>query len=321
MAHAAAPVSPAPDAPLAGIACLVGGVIVFVFQDIIVKNLSGAYPVHEMLTIRSAIGIWPLLAIVALRQGFGGFRWHAAALLRGFVHFWSYTVYYLALAVLTLADTVTLYYANPLIITALSGPFLRETVGWRRWAAVFVGFAGVVVVMQPGGSRFDPAMLLGLLAAALYGIGMLITRRAASTVPTSAFAISSMLVMGVCAGLSGLIVGSGWLDAVDHGSARLLLRAWVVPTWHDLFLMALCGPIAAAAFLLLSQAYRVAPASVVTPFEYSSLPVAVVIGYLAWGEIPVLTTWLGLALIMGAGLYIVHRETVRGRARSRSRVP
>jgi len=309
---AAAPADQRPDRPLAGIACLSAGVIIFIFQDIIVKELSGAYPVHEMLTIRSAVGIWPIAAIIWVQFGLRGFLIAPAALLRGFVHFWSYTVYYLGLAVLTLADTVTLYYANPLVITALSVPFLGEKVGWRRWAAVSVGFLGVVIVMQPGGDRFEPGMLLALGSAVLYGIGMLITRRAAAHVPASVFAFGSMFVMGVCAALSGLIIGDGF-DAIDHGSAQLLLRAWVVPTWGDFGLMALCGPIAAVSFLLLSQAYRVAPAAVVTPFEYASLPAAVVIGYLAWGEVPVTTTWIGLALIVGAGLYIVHREALRGR--------
>jgi S-adenosylmethionine uptake transporter len=100
---------------------------------------------------------------------------------------------------------------------------------------------------------------------------------------------------------------------VNDGSAQFLLRAWTVPNLHDFLLLASCGLIAAIAFYLLSQAYRVAPASVVTPFEYSSLPVAVLFGYLVWGDLPAPATWAGLALIVGAGLYIVHREAVQGR--------
>jgi S-adenosylmethionine uptake transporter len=122
-----------------------------------------------------------------------------------------------------------------------------------------------------------------------------------------------MVILAICAGLSGLVLGDGRFDVVDDDSARFLLRAWAMPGWHDFLLMAACGLIAAVSFYLLSQAYRIAPASVVTPFEYSSLPVAVLFGFLFFGDLPAPATWIGLALIVGAGLYIVHREAVQGR--------
>jgi S-adenosylmethionine uptake transporter len=305
--------APTTDNALKGIAYLALGVVIFTVQDVIVKDLSGAYPIHEMLFIRSVVGFFPLAAAIALTVGFEGFRVQPAAVLRGVVHFFSYSVYYLALASLPLAETVTLYYTNPLIITALSVPFLGESVGWRRWSAVGVGFVGVVVVLQPGVTAIEPAMLLALLSAFFYGVSMLITRRNAKKVTAASFAIHSMVILALAAGLSGLVIGDGRFDLVNDGSAQFLLRAWTVPNLHDFLLLASCGLIAAIAFYLLSQAYRVAPASVVTPFEYSSLPVAVLFGYLVWGDLPAPATWAGLALIVGAGLYIVHREAVQGR--------
>jgi S-adenosylmethionine uptake transporter len=301
------------DNTLKGISFLALGVVIFTVQDVIVKDLSGLYPVHEMLFVRSVVGFFPLAAVIATTAGLGGFRVQRAAILRGLVHFFSYSVYYLALSALPLAETVTLYYTNPLIITALSVPFLGETVGWRRWSAVGVGFVGVVVVLQPGVTAIQPAMLLALLSACFYGVSMLITRRNAKKVSAISFAIHSMVILALCAGLSGLAIGDGRFDTLDDGSAQFLLRAWVVPNWHDFLLLGSCGLIAAVAFYLLSQAYRVAPASVVTPFEYSSLPMAVLFGYLFFGDLPGPATWIGLALIVGAGLYIVHRETVQGR--------
>jgi len=296
-----------------GISFLALGVVIFTVQDVIVKELSGAYPVHEMLFIRSVVGFFPLALVISMTTGLGGFRVHPAAILRGVVHFFSYSVYYLALSALPLAETVTLYYTNPLIITALSVPFLGEQVGWRRWSAVGVGFLGVVIVLQPGVVEIKPAMLLALLSATFYGCSMLITRRNAKTVSAQSFAIHSMVILAICAGLSGLLLGDGGFNTVDDKSAQFLLRAWTVPIWHDFLLLASCGLIASVAFYLLSQAYRVAPASVVTPFEYSSLPMAVLFGYLFWGDLPEIATWIGLALIVGAGLYIVHREAIQGR--------
>ena len=304
---------PSTDNTLKGIGFLALGVVIFSVQDVIVKDLSGLYPVHEMLFIRSVVGFVPLALVISATTGLGGFRVHPAAVLRGVVHFFSYSVYYLALSALPLAETVTLYYTNPLIITALSVPFLGENVGWRRWSAVGVGFVGVVVVLQPGVTEIQPAMLLALLSACFYGVSMLITRRNAKAVSAPSFAIHSMVILAICAGLSGLVIGDGRFDGMDDRSAQFLLRAWSVPGWGDFLLLASCGLIAAIAFYLLSQAYRVAPASVITPFEYSSLPTAVLFGYLFWGDLPGTATWAGLALIVGAGLYIVHREAVQGR--------
>jgi len=304
---------PSTDNTLKGIGFLALGVVIFSVQDVIVKDLSGLYPVHEMLFIRSVVGFVPLALVISWTNGIGGFRVHPAAVLRGVVHFFSYSVYYLALSALPLAETVTLYYTNPLIITALSVPFLGENVGWRRWSAVGVGFVGLVIVLQPGVTEIQPAMLLALLSACFYGVSMLITRRNAKTVSAPSFAIHSMVILAICAGLSGLVIGDGRFDGMDDRSAQFLLRAWSVPGWGDFLLLASCGLIAAVAFYLLSQAYRVAPASVITPFEYSSLPTAVLFGYLFWGDLPGAATWAGLALIVGAGLYIVHREAVQGR--------
>ncbi len=301
------------DTTLRAIGFLALGVVIFSVQDVIVKDLSGLYPVHEMLLIRSVVGFLPIALVIYRTTGLDGFRVQGAAVLRGVVHFFSYSVYYLALAVLPMAETVTLYYTNPLIITALSVPFLGEQVGWRRWSAVGVGFLGVIVVLQPGVTAIEPAMLLALLSAALYAVSMIITRKAAKTVTAAGFAIHSMAILALCAGLSGLLIGDGRFDTLSDGSAQFLLRAWSVPNTHDFLLLASCGLIAAIAFYLLAQAYRVAPASVVTPFEYSSLPMAVLFGYLVWGDLPAPATWMGLALIVGAGLYIVHRETLQGR--------
>ncbi len=304
----------APDAPLRGIACLTLGVSVFVAQDVIIKLLSGSYPLHEMLFIRSITGLPCILAIALWRGDPAAFRLHGAAVVRAVLHFVSFTCYYLALAALPLAETSTLYYANPLFITALSVPFLHERVGPRRWAAVLVGFAGVVVVLRPDVTAVDPAMVLALGAAFFYACSMLVTRRAGGRVPATGFAIHSVVLLLVLSGVAGLAMGDGRFE--QSGTILgYLLRAWSLPVWLDLALLAATGPISAAGFLLLAEAYRTAPASLVAPFEYSSLPFAVGAGYLVFADLPAPATWIGLALIVGAGLYIVHRETVRGRRR------
>jgi len=276
----------APDVPILRILSLAAGVIVFVAQDVIIKLLSGTYPLHEMLFIRCITGVPFVLAIAIAQRNPAAFRVHRAGIARGVLHFISFSCYYLALAVLPIAEVTTLYYANPLFIMALSVPLLGDTVGLRRWAAVLVGFAGVVVVLQPDTGTLDPAMLVALRAAFTYALSMLVTRKAGRQVPATGFALHSIAILLVLSSLAGLAIGDGRLDPGDDVGLGYLLRAWSFPRGLDLVLLAATGPISAVGFLLLAQAYRVAPPSLVTPFEFSSLPVAVLTGYLFFGDLP-----------------------------------
>ena len=310
--------------PLRGIAYLVFGLILFSVQDLIVKLLSGGYPAHEIVFIRSVVAMLPILVIVHIEGGFARLRTARAPILilRGLCGFVCFTLYYLAIAALPLADAVTLYYACPLFVTALSGPVLGESVGLRRWAAVLVGFAGVVVMVGPTGGGFDPAMLLAVAAACVYAGMIMMTRRYAKSASGSTMSFYAMLTFVCASGLSGLLIGDGRFSAGSegtHASLAFLLRAWIWPDGFDLLLLAACGLIAGVGFYCLSQAYRIGPASVVSPFEYSSLPWAVLWGFLFWSDLPGPATVVGVALVVGSGLYIIHREGVRDRRVVRGR--
>ena len=304
------------NAPVRGMVYLSGGLALFTFQDAIMKELSGAYAVHELALIRCVFAL-PLIAwIVKLECGWRGFLplYPKFVMGRAVLGFLSYTCWYLAIAAMPLADAATLYYSNPLFITALAAPLLGEVVGLRRWAAVLVGFAGVLVVMRPGLVTFEPAMLLALASSLFYAFSALITRGASGRVASSTFALWSTLLFAAGSAVSGLVMGDGAYDSPGgHPSLAFLVRAWSIPGWYDLGLIALTGPIAAISFYAISQGYVLAPASVVTPFEYSNLPWAVLLGYLLWGDLPDLWTWVGVALIAGSGIYIVQREAARGR--------
>ena len=227
--------------------------------------------------------------------------------------FVSYTTYYLAIVALTLADAVTLFYSCPLFVTLLSAPFLAERIGPKRYAAVLVGFAGVVVIMRPGSTLFDPAVLLGVAAAGSYAVSVIITRRLSSSEAGSTMSFYAMVTFIAVSAIVGLVLGDGRFMTEVHPSAAFLFRPWVLPGLRDFLLLAICGLIAGGGFYLLTQAYRVGSPSVVTPFEYTSLPWALLWGYLLWDERPGPATLIGLALILGSGLYIIYREGLRGR--------
>jgi drug/metabolite transporter (DMT)-like permease len=230
--------------------------------------------------------------------------------------FMAYTCFYLALAAMPLVDTVALTFSSPLFLTALSILILGERASLRRWAAVATGFVGVLVMLRPGSSVFDPAALLAVAGALFYAVGGVQTRRLGGTESASAMAVYTTLFYLVAGGLVGLVAGQG-LPAADaglggqpvHASLQFLLRPWGQPTAPDLGLMALLGVIAALGFYLLSQAYRVARVTAVAPFEYLAVPLSVALGYLVWGDVPTGYTIAGATLIVGSGLYVLRRES------------
>ena len=309
------PSDAAADMPLKGISFLITGVTIFSLQDVIIKSLSGGYPAHEIVFVRGLVALVPLLIIARLEAGDWSLRTRrpVLVLMRGLAGFASYTTYYLALAVLPLADTATLFYSSPLFVTALAVPILGERVGLRRWMAVALGFAGVVIVMRPGSGAIDPAMLLALLAALSYAVMVMITRRLGKTEAGGTMSVYSMFSFVAASAVIGITLGDGAYDTETHASLQFLLRAWVLPTWRDFALLAVCGLIAAIGFYCLTQAYRVAPSSLVAPFEYASLPWALLWGYLFWGDLPGTTTVLGILIVVMSGLYIIRRERIRNR--------
>jgi S-adenosylmethionine uptake transporter len=303
------------DHPVKGIACILTGVSVFSIQDVAIKLLSGGYPVFEIVFVRSLVALPPLVAIAALTGSLGSLRTGRPLvhLLRGLTMFVAYGCYYLSLAALSLAETVSLYFSAPLFLTALSAPLLGERVGLRRWAAVAAGFLGVLIMMRPEAGPATLAAFLAVGAAFAYALSAIMSRRLGATESGVAMAFTASLVYIGAAAAMGLVWGEGRVPAGDNPSLAFLLRAWHWPSGHDFGLMAFCGLIAAVGFYFLAQAYRLAPAATVAPFEYVALPWAVLWGYLFWDDLPERRLAVGIALVIGSGLYVLRREALRGR--------
>ncbi|MEX1349535.1 MAG: EamA family transporter, partial [Desulfobacterales bacterium] len=171
------------DSPIKSIYYLIAGVTVFSLQDVIIKWISGKYPVNEIVLIRSCFAIIPILFIAHLEGGVQLLRttnlW--GHIIRSFFMFCAYICFYLSLAALPLAETVSLFFSAPIFITILSAIFLGEKVEIRSWIAVLVGFLGVIIMLRPGFKMIDPAALLAILTAFLYAIASIITRRLGRT--------------------------------------------------------------------------------------------------------------------------------------------
>lgn len=290
--------------PVRGIIYLCLGVLVFSLQDAIIKQVSGAYALTEVVFIRSCVAA-PILLILVLRES--GWRSLFAShldtlLLRAAVMFGAYAAYYMAFPALPLADAVALYFTVPLFVTALAGPMLGERNGWPVWAAVLLGFVGVMVMLQPGTGLFNPAALLSLLAAAFYGLAMLLARKHGSNLSAAVMGFYQNAVFLVGAGLVALLLQPIDVEQAVHPSIAFVVRPWTIPTLFDGLMIGLCGVVASIGILLLTGAYRVARASTVTPFEYTGILWAPLWGFLFFDEMPRVTTAVGAAVIVVAGL-------------------
>ena len=302
--------SPRHDSSL-GILCLCAGLGLFSVQDLILKLLSGSYPLSQAMVFRSLTALPLLLLLVAFDGGLRtlftpGTR---AMIGRGLVMFVAYAAYYLALPALPLASAVALYFSAPLFITLLSVPMLGEVVGWRRSLAVLTGFGGVLIILRPGAGVFEIAALLPVLSGLCYGLSMIFARKLGQTESAPAMAFWGNLVFLVIA--TAMALGFGGTTAPDlHPSLAFLMRGWVWPTPLDATLMAGCGVIAALGLTLLTQAYRIADANAVTPFEYSAMLWGILWGWVFFAEWPDALAWTGIATIVAAGLFVLWRERV-----------
>ena len=303
------------DSPLKGILLITSGIAVFGLQDVIIRMLSDEYAAMEIMLIRGLVALVPMTALIYWDGGFSSLRVRHPYLnlLRSLLGVCSYTAYYMSLATMPIAEVTAIFFISPLIVTLFSALFLHETVGIRRWSAVLIGFVGVLIIVQPGSDSLDPVAFLPLIAAFTYACSMVMTRRIGRTQTGASLAFISMFVFVTVSAIAGGIAGDGSFADESHPSLGFLLRAWILPDGRDLLLISICGVIAAFGFYCLSQGYRVAPASAVAPFEFIAMPLAVLWGIAFWSEYPPLSTIAGIALIIGSGLYALHREAAQKR--------
>jgi len=293
---------------------LISGVFIFSTQDVIVKWISGGYPVHEIVLIRSISGIIPLLLLAHFLGGLHALRTKrfGAHTVRALVMFTAYTCFYLSLAALPLSETVTLFFSSPLFITILSFFLLDEKIDARCWIAVVVGFLGVVLMLKPNVNNINPAALLAVLSALCYALGSVITRKLGKTESGVALAFYPTVMYIPYAVCVGLLLNTISFEHSSHPSLNFLLHAWHLPSQKDLLWMLLLGLMAAMGFFFLSQAYRLAQPAMIAPLEYIAVPISVIWGYVIWNDVLELQSILAALIIIGSGLYILGRESITG---------
>ncbi|MCF3595680.1 DMT family transporter [Rhodobacteraceae bacterium LMO-12] len=325
------PTMTAPSAinrPAIGIAFILAGMVAISINDMLVKRLSGGYPLHEIVLIRSSVGLMFSLMLVQVEGGWHILKTRTPGLhaLRGLVIVISNLTFFAALAVIPLADATALFFVAPLLITLLSIPILGEKVGPMRLGAVVVGFCGVILMMQPWASTAPGGVSrwifsLPILAALTYALNQVLTRKLGVTSRASAMSVYIQVMFIFVSLLVWLVAGDGKYAAMtDNPSLIFLAREWVMPQGFDRWLFLGLGLNAAIIGYCLSQAYRMASAATVAPFEYVGLPLAIFWGWLIWAELPGPWVFAGIVLIVGSGLFVFLRERQKNRPLATRRV-
>ncbi len=275
----------------AAVAFLLLGVFGGLSLDLAAKKLLETYPIEQFVFLRSVFGVLIFLLTARWYGGYSALRtrrwgWHA---LRTALSVGAMFGFFYGLANMPLVNALTIAFVAPLIVTALSRPFLGEHVGWRRWLAVIAGFLGVLIALRPGPGMFTPAAIGVLIAAACWAMMMMTARKLAAT--ESSFSLAFYIMSGP------LLV-----------STFMLPGNYVAPDALGWLLFITAGACSAIAWVGMVGGYRRAPPVVLAPFEYTALVGAAIAGYLIWGEVPDRWVVTGGSIIIASGIFIVYRE-------------
>ncbi|MFO0995252.1 MAG: DMT family transporter [Alphaproteobacteria bacterium] len=279
---------------LRGIMYLLLALLIFGCMDAIVKQLRTEYPALFIMWVRYIFQQVAVIILLVRLGSFGLLRTTRPVLqtVRALINVGSSFFFLTGLAYLPLADAGALGMVSPMFVTALSVPFLGEKVGVRRWSAVIVGFIGALIIIRPGMGVVHPGALF-ILASALCYASYQITTRILSTTDAPATTLFYTTFVGLLA--SSAAVPFAWVDAPRE--------IWA--------LLAFQGTMAAVGHFFLISALSLSPASMLAPFNYTSLVILTVLGYIFFHQFPDHFTALGALIIVGSGLYIIYRERVR----------
>ncbi len=282
---------------LRGILCMLVAVASLSLMDAGLKVLAASYPPMQVAALRGLSSLPLVLAWVAWTGGFAPLfrvRW-GLHVLRGLLSMLMLASFAFALRELPMAEAYSIFFVAPLLITALAVPLLGEQVGWRRWIAILIGLLGVLIVLRPSGDRvFTLGGIAVLVAAIGYAFSSIIVRVLARTDSTQS------MVFWMLAMLSLFAVAGAW----PHWMA-IRTEHWIV-----LAGLALSGAIGQYA---ITEAFSHTPASVIAPFEYTALAWGMGLDWMLWHTLPDRMMLIGAGVIVASGLYLIHRERMRGR--------
>jgi len=296
-----------------GILFILTGMALFSVQDSLIKYIfedTALYELYFGRTLTALILLALYLKIISQKLVMKTY-YPLLTTVRVICFFFGFSFFYISLTYMSLAMANALFFSSPFFISILAIVFLGEKVGIRRWLAIIVGFIGVYIVLDPNFENFDYTKLAPVACALFYAISMTITKITSDK--DSVYSQMFHLYIGAI-GISiifFIFTGKGQFNTFSDPTLQFILREWFTnPTFSWPFII-IMGLVASLSFYFVFSAYSIASPSVVSLFEYSLIIWAIIIGYLLFNDIPTVRTFIGVALIIGAGVYIYIREKAR----------
>jgi len=296
-----------------GILLILLGMLIVSFQDATFKYIFSSVSLYEVYLIRTLVSFVIIVFYLKITNKPIIFYTHYPLLtiIRVILFFFGFSSFYISLTIMPLATATALFFASPFLITIFAIFFLKEEVGFRRWAAVIIGFIGVYIILNPDFNDFDYLSLTPVLCAFCYALSMIIIKKTSDKDDVYSqmfhfyiFAITISLTIY-------FLIGDGQYNNFDYPASQFILRKWFTNLEFSLPYMIFIGVIGATGFLCFFTAYRIASPAVVSPFEYSILVCASLNGWIFFDEIPSQRAIVGMILIVSGSIYIFIREKIQ----------
>jgi len=291
---------------------IIAGMTVFSVQDTIVRILASEVSILQIMFLRSVVGLSVLFLYLKVRKIpiIFSSQYPVLTIIRAILFMFAFLFYYIGLAYLPYAVTTALFFTTPFFITILSKVFLKENIGIIRLLTIIFGFIGVVIIANPTFDSFNIFMIFPILCAFGYSASMIIIKMTSEkdSVYSQTFHVYlSTLLFAPLVTYIGSTFGS---SIGDNQVLNFVFRSWELNLHTQYFLIFVVGICVVAGFLLIFNAYRVGKPFVIAPFEYTILLWSIFYGWLIWDESVTVRSWVGMAMIVAAGIYLFYRERV-----------
>jgi S-adenosylmethionine uptake transporter len=290
-----------------GIILVVAVMTTFVVQDILIKFLSEDLSMFQIMFCRSTIGILLISVHLKLSRKHQrlGIAYPFLSTCRGLLFFFGYSAFYFAQSKVPVANAMVLFLVSPFFITIMSIIVFSSLVGVSRWIIMLIGFPGVILIAQPETGDFNFYYILPVMTAFTYAMSMMIAKFTAEKDDVFQQVIYMYLVTATVSGLLGLGIGDGRFNTAEFAGYEFLTQGWHFDQISIVVSVFAIGIVGTIAFLLLTNAYRIADPATIPPFEYSGLIVIMFGGFIFWGDIPSMNEAIGMVLIVGSGMFFL----------------
>ncbi len=293
-----------------GILLILAAMLIFAVQDSLMKYIYNSVSLYEVYIIRTVISFILVIIFLKILKKPIVFKTHypLLTLCRVILFFFGFSSFYVSLTIMPLATATALFFVTPFLITIFAKFILKDQIGLRRWIAVIVGFIGVYIILNPNFDDFDYFSLTPILCAFCYSLSMIIIKKTSEKDNVYQQMFQFYIGATIISIIFYFFIGDGRYNTIDNPAAQFIFREWFSNLEFSLIYMITLGFTAAAAFLLIFSAYRIASPAVISPFEYSILIWSTLSGWIFFNEIPNINTMIGMFLIVVGGIYIFLRE-------------